>query len=388
MEKITNDIFHVFLDTNILENDPFMQRIPNLRLLVDHGKAEILVPDVVIGELTKHTIKKSKDSISIITKNLKTLNNIQMANTPNFQVKPYTQQEIQTKFDGLKKSGLIKILPSDDIKINRIMQRYISEKKPFAENKDSFRDYALFCTCADYVYNNSLSNCYFISANTQDFANKTKTDFHKDLKPESQGMKYVIGLKEFNTLPEVRNIIQQIKAQEQYENLVENWICLHIQNSYTRTNEFITNWAIRNIESSNYLIGLFDKDLYASLESEVIDKCLNSDPEDFGDFYDAGYVDFDSIDSIKEVNVLDFTASENGSVTISGIIKVDVQVSIYAFNWCYDREDDDDNRTICVGSGCAQMDFSFDLTIDQYEDFDIDYDLQKLEADIENYLYK
>lgn len=388
MQKVTNEIFHVFLDTNILENDPFLQKIPNLKLLVEHDKAEILIPDVVICELTKHTIKKSKDSISTVTKNLKILTNIQMANIPNFKIKPFTQQEIQTKYNDLQNIRLIKILPSDNIKINRIMQRYISEKKPFAENKDSFRDYALFCTCADYVSKNNLSNCYFISANTQDFANKTKTDFHKDLKPESQGMKYVIGLKEFNALPEVRPIIEQIKAQEQYEELVENWIKLHINNSYTRKNELITTWAIRNIETSNYLVSLFEKDLYASLESEIIDKCSNSDPEDFGDFYDAGYVDFDSIDSIEEVSVLDFTASEDGSVTISGIIKVDVQVNIYEFNWCYDKDDDEDDRTICTGSGCAQMEFSFDLTIDQYEDFNIDYDLQKLEADIENDFYK
>ncbi|MDY6397635.1 MAG: PIN domain-containing protein [Treponema sp.] len=387
MQKVTNEIFHVFLDTNILENDPFFQKIPNLRLLVDHDKAEILIPDVVICELTKHTIKKSKDSISTVTKNLKILNNIQMANIPNLKMKPFTQQEIETKYNDLQNIRLIKILPSDNIKINRIMQRYISEKKPFAENKDSFRDYALFCTCADYVSNNNLLNCYFISANTQDFANKEKTDFHDDLKPESQGMKYVIGLKEFNALPEVQNIIQQIQAQEEYEKLVENWIQFMIPNAYKRTNEFITTWAIRNIETSNYLVNLFERVLWASLEREIIDKCSNLDPEDFGDFYDAGYVDFDSIDSIKEINVLDFTASENGSVTISGIIKVDVQVSIYAFNWCYDREDDDD-RTICVGSGCAQMDFSFDLTLDKYEDFDIDYDLQNLAADIENDFYK
>ena len=58
------NVLHIFLDTNILENDPFLQQVVNLKLLVKHGKAEILLPDVVIDELIKHTIKKTKEAIN------------------------------------------------------------------------------------------------------------------------------------------------------------------------------------------------------------------------------------------------------------------------------------------------------------------------------------
>ena len=132
---MSDEMLHVFIDTNIFEKDPFLQRIANLKLLIKHKKAEILIPDVVIGELTKHTLKKCKDSITTIKKNLKILKTLQFSNISDLQIQPFTQEEIQSKYNELQNSGIIKIISSEDIKINRIMQRYISEKKPFAENK-------------------------------------------------------------------------------------------------------------------------------------------------------------------------------------------------------------------------------------------------------------
>ena len=70
-------MLYVFLDTSILENDPFLQQKKKLELLFSKGKVKILLPDVVIAELTKHTIKKSKDSVSTIKKNLEILKQIQ-----------------------------------------------------------------------------------------------------------------------------------------------------------------------------------------------------------------------------------------------------------------------------------------------------------------------
>ena len=126
---MSNDIIHIFLDTNILEEDPFMQRIWNLRLLVKYGKAEILIPDVVIDELTKHTLKKSKESIKNLEQTINTLKSFQIQNIPSIQVVSLTINEIRTKYNDLQTSGLMKILSSDNIKIHRIMERYISEKK-------------------------------------------------------------------------------------------------------------------------------------------------------------------------------------------------------------------------------------------------------------------
>lgn len=379
-------MLHIFLDTNILEEDPFMQRIWNLKLLVNHGKAEIIIPDVVIDELTKHTIKKSKDVVKEFKKNIQTLKSFEYSNIPSLQIAPLTQNEIIKKYNDLQNSGLIKIISSDNIKIHRIMERYITEKKPFAENKDSFRDYALFCTCADYVSDNNLSNCYFISKNTKDFANKNKTDFHKDLKTESHGMEYVIGLREFNDQPKIRNIINAVKAQEQYENLVENWIKKNIHSFTQRNGELITVWAIKNLENNNYLEELFNGKLYNSIENEVIDRCLNATLEEFSGYFDSGYVDFEGIDSIEKINIIDFTASEDESVTISGIIKLQVEVSIYANNWCYDRDDEDDSRFICLESGYVGMEYSFDITIKNDDTFETYYEFEKIDSDLgENY---
>lgn len=379
-------MLHVFLDTNILEDDPFMQRIWNLKLLVKHGKAEILIPDVVIDELTKHTIKKSKVAVKDFKKNIKMLNSLEISNIPSLQISALTQNEISNKYNDFQKTGLIKIISSENIKIHRIMERYIAEKKPFAENKDSFRDYALFCTCADYVSDNNLSNCYFISKNTKDFANKNKTDFHKDLKAESQGMEYVIGLREFTSIQKIKKIIDAVKAQDQYEKYVENWIQKNIPSFTPRNGELITTWAIKNITESNYLEKLFNGELYNSIENEVIDKCLNATPEEFSGFFDSGYVDFDSIDSIEDIDIVDFTASDDESATISGTINLQVEVSIYANNWCYDRDDDDDSRFICLDSGYVGMEYSFDVTINKDGSFDTYYDCQKIDSDLgDNY---
>lgn len=379
-------MLHVFLDTNILEDDPFMHRIWNLKLLVKHGEAEILIPDVVIDELTKHTIKKSKVAVKDLKKNIKMLNSLEISNIPSLKISALTQNEISNKYNDFHKLGLIKIISSENIKIHRIMERYITEKKPFAENKDSFRDYALFCTCADYVSDNNLSNCYFISNNTKDFANKDKSDFHKDLKAESHGMEYVIGLREFTSIQKIKKIIDAVKAQVQYEKYVENWIKKNIPSFTPRNGELITAWAIKNITESNYLEKLFNGELYNSIENEVIDKCLNATPEEFSGFFDSGYVDFEGIDSIEEINIIDFTVSDDESATISGILKLQVEVSIYANNWCYDRDDEDDSRFICLESGYVGMEYSFDVTIKKDGSFDTYYDCQKIDSDLgDNY---
>lgn len=342
----------------------------------------------MIDELTKHMLKRSRDAVKEIQENINALKNLQISNIPDFNLSALTQSEINKKYEALQKSGLITILSSDNIKISRIMKRYIVDKKPFAEGKESFRDYALFCTCADYICNKRLSNCYFISENSHDFANKNKSDFHDDLKTESQGMKYVAGLREFNALPEVQKVINEIQAEEEYESLVEYWIQSHILNPVERTTELIADWAIKNIEINKYLYNLFNTKLYNSLENELIDKCMNSEPEVFGEFYDAGYVDYDGIDTIEEVKIMDFTASEDGSVTISGWIKLEVQVSIYAFNWCYERDDEDDSRYICLESGDVGMEFLFDLTLDKDDNFDIYFDFKNLKSDLGKTLYE
>lgn len=375
-------MLHIFLDTNILEDDPFLQQKKKLELLVKKGKAELLLPDVVIDELTKHTVKKSKESVATITKNFRVLNNIQQPNILSFQLKPFTHDEIKKKYNTLQSLGKIKILSSDNIKINRIMERYISEKKPFSENKESFRDYTLFCICADYVHDNKLSDCFFISENSTDFANKEKTDFHDDLKAESQGIKYVFNLRTFISLPEVQKKIDEIQEEEQYEKLVEDWINCNIATPISRNDEPITKWAIDNLEKSKYLYMVFEKKLYTSIENEIIDECMNAQPERFSSFFDSGYVDYEGINSIEEFDIQDFTASDDNSVTISGVIYLSVQVSIYAYNWCYERGDEDDSRYICLASGDVQMHYSFDLTINNDDKYDVSYNLENIVSDL------
>ena len=378
-------MLYVFLDTSILENDPFLQQKKKLELLFSKGKVKILLPDVVIAELTKHTIKKSKDSVSTIKKNLEILKQIQMQNIPTFELQPLTQNDIKNKYDSLQKSGFIKIISSDNVKISRIMARYISVKKPFAENKESFRDYALFCTCADYVHDNNLSNCYFISKNSSDFANKDKSDFHDDLKIESQGMKYILELREFIQLPEVQEKFNEIQKEEDYENLVENWIQTHISKLIPRNGELVTEWAIKNLEESKYLHNLFNKKLYKSIEEEVSNKCMNAQPEEFSSFFDSGYVDYEGIDSIEEFDIQDFTASDDGSVTISGVIYLSVKVSIYVYNWSYER-DEDDSQYICLASGAVEMHYSFDLTLKDDDKYEVFYNFENIKSDLgENY---
>ena len=109
-------------------------------------------------------------------------------------------------------------------------------------------------------------------------------------------------------------------------------------------------------------------------------------PEDFSGYFDSGYVDFDSIDSIEDIDIIDFTASDDETATISGTIKLQVEVSIYANNWCYDRDDEDDSRFICLESGYVGMEYSFDVTIKKDGSFDTYFDCQKIDSDLgDNY---
>ena len=112
---------------------------------------------------------------------------------------------------------------------------------------------------------------------------------------------------------------------------------------------------------------------------------MNAQPEEFSSFFDSGYVDYEGIDSIEEFDIQDFTASDDGSVTISGVIYLSVQVSIYVYNWSYER-DEDDSQYICLASGAVKMHYSFDLTLKDDDKYEVFYNFENIKSDLgENY---
>ena len=94
---------------------------------------------------------------------------------------------------------------------------------------------------------------------------------------------------------------------------------------------------------------------------------------------------YEGIDSIEEFDIQDFTASDDGSVTISGVIYLSVQVSIYVYNWSYER-DEDDSQYICLASGAVEMHYSFDLTLKDDDKYEVFYNFENIKSDLgENY---
>lgn len=111
---------------------------------------------------------------------------------------------------------------------------------------------------------------------------------------------------------------------------------------------------------------------------------MNAHPEDFNTLCEADYVDFDGINGFNEFDLQDFTVSEDGTVTMSGVVYVSVEIGVYSYNWSYER-DEDDSRYICVGSGEVQIHYAFDLTVSKDgERENLSLTLLNIESDIGN----
>lgn len=211
-------MIHLTLDTDVWLNsvkesgddDNF---IDSLEHWIENNDIKILLPESIIEEWNRNREVKKKifldDWKNFFNRSKRVFGNdiVKMLRTPE-----HLNELVEKQFkrvESIFHNHAINIPITNDYKLKAVVLAE-HKKAPFGQ-KNSIGDAYLFLAITDYIENNRLLNCIFVTNNHTDFSSKEYTDkIHSDLEPEFSklNIKYYIDLRRFfadysNHLPDV-----------------------------------------------------------------------------------------------------------------------------------------------------------------------------------------
>ncbi|WP_409295369.1 PIN domain-containing protein [Peribacillus sp. SCS-26] len=86
-------------------------------------------------------------------------------------------KQFELVYEKLKEERVLLILSCPNDFLGELIDRAVNRIKPFKEGKSEFRDAVTWLTYSNYIGQYNLSDCYFISNNTNDFLDDKKEKF-------------------------------------------------------------------------------------------------------------------------------------------------------------------------------------------------------------------
>lgn len=198
-------MIYLILDTNIWVNslnDNEYPVIEKLEYLIENNHVTILLPEIIIEEWNRNRDNKKQNWIKIWKSFVDKAKDIFSADLVNRVVTPdYIEKKAEEQILRVEKIfnfHAIKIPITDEYKLKATILAE-QKKAPFG-TKNSIGDAYIFLSIIDYISKNNLSNCVFITGNSDDFSSKEhKHQIHSDLEPEFTrlNIKYYIDLGRF-----------------------------------------------------------------------------------------------------------------------------------------------------------------------------------------------
>lgn len=214
----------ILFDTNIFEREPHIHR-GQWRVFRSIGRKlgfRVLIPEVVIGELSGHIetqaselIAKKKELLQnasdLINEYFDDMSFWEFKNVHEDAVKYLHSIELSApNMDKFRERLLkrlnytvgktIEIMPIPSIGLDKILARSFSAKKPFAPGGKGFKDYLIWLNLLEALKNNPQTSIVFISNNTTDFG---RNGLHEELladlgAAENSRLQYFTDLVDFN----------------------------------------------------------------------------------------------------------------------------------------------------------------------------------------------
>lgn len=186
----------IILDTNIIRQD-FLLNSRKSEMFLDYlGKTEdiIVIPQIIYQEISALYKTEALKYINEIRKSRQKLNNILIdegisditldANHVTAIYREYLLNKL-----GVRERDIV---PYKNEYLPKIVNRSIDKLYPFSETRQEFRDYIIWLTNLDIASEDKNHSLIFISANTKDFADETKSSLHPSLEKEATGRDLVI----------------------------------------------------------------------------------------------------------------------------------------------------------------------------------------------------
>lgn len=197
----------VILDSNILRSD-FLLRSKEFEVLLNYlekTESSIILPQIVLDEIKGLYTSTLRDRIRESEKVLRNINLMLSDSKDQIEISIIDVDDCVKKYeDYVIKKLKIKakhIIPYKNDFLPEISHRAINRLKPAGEKGQGFRDVLIWLTIKDYCASSQGKQIIFISNNTDDFANKDKTDLDESLSDECHNEKvfilYFQNLKDF-----------------------------------------------------------------------------------------------------------------------------------------------------------------------------------------------
>lgn len=356
-------MLNVFLDSNIIYNNPFMDRGINKKLLnkIKQINGHIYITDIIYKEVIHNYVKKLEELNSDINQLQTKINktNIEI----NFKIIDVSaeQKKLESRFNELVENNYITILNTNSNLLNEVIERAIKKIKPFSENKEEFRDCLIWLTYVQKSESDNINNCFFITNNTSDFFAKDKTSLHPDLLADSKRFKIYKGLIEFF------NLEQQLFDLGNFKNLKENF-----------TFKFNDLYSDAMIEKFEYEL------------QEYINKNNNLLSKYIFNLSETTDIKFESYD-IRDENIISTDLNiESKTIDITGDLNIYLEVSIKRVTETICTVMNINAKFYCVKEIKIDQDKDEYLLEDDFLEFNIeDLDCTKLSSDdIDSYMYE
>jgi hypothetical protein len=315
---------HLFIDTNILETDPFWKSSYARTVLemARKGSINLYISRVVVEELRLHTVRNFKKTFKAFNGAINDHNRYRPSKL-EIDVGIDVETSFNEFYDKQFKYGYIKILEYKNEFFPTVMDRALGRKKPFNDEKTELKDCVIWLTYADYVQSRMLSDCYLLTANTSDFCDKEPTvaepkeyKVHADLLPDT---------KKFRVFPSLRDCFKAVlEPKVQKSKRFQEWL------EYTKVDE-------------HYVFDLLYKNEVQKLEGVVYREIEKIDADDiYGHddyFFTGGHCEVEGIEW-KGCEQVEIEVVEDDACIVSCVLRMHVRVQGYKYNPAHDGEND------------------------------------------------
>lgn len=209
----------LFIDTSIIFKDPFWQKNSAKELLRASSlkRLNIYISDLVLKEMKigiERQIQDLHQRHEKITSDFNKISDIKSKST-------LEKAEIVTKsfdkfYNNLFAKGDIIKLETYYTDFEKIVDRNLHYKKPFARGKNELKDAVIWFNYFKFAKARELENCYLLTKNTRDFTDG-EGNLHQDLSEDYDKFQVCTSIEEF--LSEKRDLIY--KAEGEFKDWLE-----------------------------------------------------------------------------------------------------------------------------------------------------------------------
>jgi len=339
---------HVFLDSNIVYTDPFMNKNIYNKLLIELAEKEfitICVSEVVKKEIINNFEKEVSKFYKGIQKYEGKIKAMLRENEqPPFEWKKTVDEyviKLKDHYDELEDYGIIDVLEFDNDILPELLDRSIKRKKPFTDKKQEFRDGIIWLTYVNFVNKRErfIGPCYFITKNTSDFTKNG--EIHPDLQEDSTAFNFYNNTQEFfQHTEEVKQLQQKLELvnwleEEDLDNNPEQVLDLLEDQCHDQVFEEVWNYLDTHSE-------------------RIVTKYHYEMEPDFVEFeFDTTSIELIDAVDIKVEIVLD-------TVIFSGYLDVEAEFDVNFANPMWEPGEDEYHQ---LGSDTISLSMEFALTI-------------------------